>query len=443
MFDSLPSGAAGQSGLRGAGAVESLRACLVATLAGVTAGGIPEEALSELVCGLEECRNLLDAAQLAVLDNWDAAAVWAGKGARSGASWMAAETTASRPGAASSIHLARALRSMPHTADALSVGAIGVAQLRLLAGAWRAAPEAFARDEELLVGQARHLRVDELSRVVAFWLAHADPDGAEDRDARRFASRGLSLNQGFDGSWNLTGLLTSDAGEALRSVLDELSKRFHESDKALAAENPEVIPRSAMQRNHDALEQLTRQFRVTSEAGATLSLPSITAVINTERFADPNTLLTEPVGETASGAVVTKAAAERHTCDCSLSRLVMGPDSAPIDLGMSARLPSPAQRRALAVRYRGCAFPGCDCPPGWTNAHHIVHWANGGGTDLANLVPLCVYHHHCVHEGGFGLRRKPSGALEFTTPNGAELRVSKGRAPNPLNNPLDNPPTRP
>ena len=56
-----------------------------------------------------------------------------------------------------------------------------------------------------------------------------------------------------------------------------------------------------------------------------------------------------------------------------------------------------AIRRALILRDNGCAFPGCDRPPGWTDAHHITHWAHGGNTALHNLVLLCAHHHDTVH----------------------------------------------
>ena len=42
-----------------------------------------------------------------------------------------------------------------------------------------------------------------------------------------------------------------------------------------------------------------------------------------------------------------------------------------------------------AVRDGGCAFPGCGTPSGWCDAHHIVHWNDGGPTDLDNLI-LCA-----------------------------------------------------
>jgi hypothetical protein len=37
-----------------------------------------------------------------------------------------------------------------------------------------------------------------------------------------------------------------------------------------------------------------------------------------------------------------------------------------------------AIRRALIIRDRGCAFPGCDRPHRWCQAHHITSWCDGG-----------------------------------------------------------------
>ena len=76
-------------------------------------------------------------------------------------------------------------------------------------------------------------------------------------------------------------------------------------------------------------------------------------------------------------------------------------------------------RRAVVVRDGGCRFPGCDRPPGWCDAHHAVHWADGGETKLGNLALLCRPHHRVVHEGGFGIEmvdgtpvfRRPDGTL--------------------------------
>ena len=99
--------------------------------------------------------------------------------------------------------------------------------------------------------------------------------------------------------------------------------------------------------------------------------------------------------------------------------------SEPLDVGRASRTVSPAQRRALTIRDRGCVFPGCDRPPGWCDGHHIVHWADGGPTDLANLALLCHHHHKAIHEGGWSMARAPDGSLEFTRPDGTPLLAQR------------------
>jgi 5-methylcytosine-specific restriction endonuclease McrA len=72
----------------------------------------------------------------------------------------------------------------------------------------------------------------------------------------------------------------------------------------------------------------------------------------------------------------------------------------------------------VAARDRRCRFPGCDRPQTWCDAHHVVHWARGGPTSLANLVLLCRRHHRLVHdrfalavEDGRPVFRRPDGSV--------------------------------
>jgi hypothetical protein len=94
-----------------------------------------------------------------------------------------------------------------------------------------------------------------------------------------------------------------------------------------------------------------------------------------------------------------------------------GAPTQPLELGRTTRTVAPAQRNALVVRDGGCAFPGCDRPQGWCEAHHLRHWAHGGPTDLANLALLCWAHHRAVHEGGWQLGHDPDGRLQATPPH--------------------------
>jgi hypothetical protein len=104
---------------------------------------------------------------------------------------------------------------------------------------------------------------------------------------------------------------------------------------------------------------------------------------------------------------ITPATARRLACDAVLIPAVLGTAGEPLDLGRAARLVSPALRRALVLRDGGCRFPGCDRPPQWTDAHHIVAWMHGGPTDLANMILVCRHHHTLLHEGGWTIDLDP------------------------------------
>jgi hypothetical protein len=52
------------------------------------------------------------------------------------------------------------------------------------------------------------------------------------------------------------------------------------------------------------------------------------------------------------------------------------------------------------------------------DAHHIVHWADGGETSMDNLVLLCRTHHRLVHEAGFGVQNVDDQGVVFTMPDG-------------------------
>ena len=90
-------------------------------------------------------------------------------------------------------------------------------------------------------------------------------------------------------------------------------------------------------------------------------------------------------------------------------RVITDGPSQVLDVGRATRTIPPPIRRALAVRDGGCVFDGCDRPPAWTDAHHIVHWADGGPTCLDNLCLLCRRHHRLVHEQGWSITTDPGG----------------------------------
>ena len=69
------------------------------------------------------------------------------------------------------------------------------------------------------------------------------------------------------------------------------------------------------------------------------------------------------------------------------------------------RLFTPAQRRAILARDRGCQAPGCTAPAVYCQIHHIIEWLNGGTTDIDNAITVCALHHAAIHDGKWRIRK--------------------------------------
>ncbi|MDV7189188.1 HNH endonuclease signature motif containing protein [Mycolicibacterium fortuitum] len=109
----------------------------------------------------------------------------------------------------------------------------------------------------------------------------------------------------------------------------------------------------------------------------------------------------------------------------------------PVGVGRSTRTISRRLRRALEHRDRCCVVPGCGATRG-LHAHHIVHWEDGGPTDLDNLVLVCPYHHRLHHRGGITITG-PAHQLIVTDKTGKRLLGGSLARP-PTTAPPDVPP---
>ncbi|WP_290857096.1 HNH endonuclease signature motif containing protein [Hamadaea sp.] len=117
-----------------------------------------------------------------------------------------------------------------------------------------------------------------------------------------------------------------------------------------------------------------------------------------------------------TGDLLTPETVRRLACDAIIIPAVLGGDGQVLDVGRARRLIDGPLRRALVLRDRGCAFPGCDRPPQWCDGHHVTAWADGGTTCLANSVLLCGFHHREIHHGHWQVRIRTDGFPEFLPP---------------------------
>jgi hypothetical protein len=279
------------------------------------------------------------------------------------------------------VALARSLPDMPLTMEALSSGRLSVSRVRLLAEYRESAPDAFARDERLLVEQACGLSARVLPLALSHWRRLADPDGAAEAAERAFEHRRLHASASWLGMVRLDGNLDPEGGAVVLEALASLSAPTREPDDA----------RTPEQRRADALVEICR--RHLDSGGFPIKggeRPHLQVTV------DLATLLGEGLVDLEAGPI-TAEAVRRLGCDASVSRIVFGPDDEPLQVGRATRTVSVALRRALDLRDQHCTHPGCDAPAPWCDAHHIVHWAKGGETRLDNLRLLCRRHHGREH----------------------------------------------
>jgi hypothetical protein len=103
------------------------------------------------------------------------------------------------------------------------------------------------------------------------------------------------------------------------------------------------------------------------------------------------------VGGSDTGTMLAPETVRRLACDASVIPMVLGSSGEILDQGTAVRFFTTAQTRRLWLRDGGCTYPGCSMPPHWADAHHLVHWADGGPSDLTNAALLCEHHHTTVH----------------------------------------------
>ena len=103
------------------------------------------------------------------------------------------------------------------------------------------------------------------------------------------------------------------------------------------------------------------------------------------------------MGTRAAGALLPPDTVRRMACDAAIIPSVLGTHGEILEQGRAERLFTTGQIRALWLRDEHCTFPGCSAPASWCDAHHVVHWIDGGPTDLKNGALLCPHHHRIVH----------------------------------------------
>jgi hypothetical protein len=395
---------------------------------------------------------------LGLVAEFDTRGGWGEWGCRSCSHWLSWRCSISPVAAREHVRVAHRLEELPLIRGAFAEGRLSYSQVRALTRV-----ENVEREEELL-SLARHATAAQLERLVRAYhgvvaRARVAAGGGPDRY--------VTWDHADDGSLLLRARLPAEEGAVVLAALQAAVERGA-SAEALAAAPASAGPpaveaasadgavsaeaAAADRKSHDARSDFNaaeapafESAEAPSFQGASAEAPSLG-----ERRADAlvlmaDTLLAnEPNGrggdrfqvvvhvdvmtlrdgdgesELADGAPIDGETARRLACDSAIVPLLERAGR-PLGVGRKTRSVPPALRRALASRDRGCRFPGC-ASHRTVDAHHIEHWANGGATNLENLVQLCRHHHRLLHEGGYTVT-KAGSRFVFRRPDGRQIRA--------------------
>jgi hypothetical protein len=371
------------------------------------------DAIAELAARIQAATYEL----LVMIRQFDEQEGW-GEGFKSCAHWLNWRTGLAMGAAREKVRVARALARLPKLSGAMSRGALSYSKARALTRI--ATPET----EVELAEFARCATAAHVETLVRAWRRVDRIAEAED-DRRRHASRHLDTWTDEDGMLVVRGRLSPEVGAVVQRALEAASDRLnHEADDAHRTAVGDPRPEdqespSPGQRRADALGLIAEAALAADLDGGTAGDRYQVVVHVDERVLEVDPGAGQSALEAADGMHVPAETCRRIACDAATVVMRHDGDGTVLDVGRKTRTIPPAIRRALTARDRRCRFPGCDCRH--CDAHHVRHWADGGGTRLDNLVLLCRRHHRAVHEEGFAVELDDDGGARFFRPDGRLL----------------------
>jgi hypothetical protein len=381
------------------------------------APSLPMEQCREAMVRQRHLSDLQELAFSAVAGKWAQSEEYQEEGSISPIDWIRHNCRMGAGMAADRVNVGENMACLPKSTQAVADGEIGFAHLSLIARTANAVTISTSGqpfDESLLLEAARESSVGRLWHYCQHVRHAADPEGVALEQANAVERRRLDLNQCEDGSYTLDGWLDSVGGAAVRAALEPLARLAGPEDDRPRERR---LADALIEQSHYVLDA-----GVLPQRGGQRPHVQVTTSLETLRG-----LAGSPAGEMEFTLPISAKTVQRLACDGTITRVVLGSESVVIDVGRAKRVVSGSARRALDARDGKCQWPGCDRSPSWSAAHHVVHWARGGVTNLDNMVLLCHRHHYLAHEGGWQLVRTDDGRLLTIPPRPGPY--PRGRAP--------------
>ena len=372
---------------------------------------VPLERLEEEISGLASRIAAATAVWLVWVAAYDRRKGWVSWGAKSCAHWLNWQCGMSPRSAREHVVVARKLERFALVRETFLAGELSYSKVRAICRVVE--PE----NEADLIDMAKLTTASQLDRVVA---KMPKPDDSGEGKAPLLSD--VSFSQNGDGTMTMT--VTASVAEMM--VVK----------KAVTTASSSVIDREHVdgESKSDTITRLGGMKAIRSRTACEI----LSGTADRVRGADATVLVvadiealngSDPAAEsTIENQRVDSAVVERLCCDAKIQTVVQDAEGSDLATGSEQRIVPRRLRRLLERRDHGmCQFPGCESEHR-LHAHHVVHWAKGGPTELWNLILVCGFHHHQVHEGGWNIESTDAGFM-FINPAGQRHLVPVLRLP--------------
>ncbi len=341
---------------------------------------------------------------------------------RSMAHWLNWKCGVSLRTAREQVRVAAALDEFPRIRAGFLEGSLSYSKVRAVTRV------ATPFNEPDLVALCHSMTASQLDRCVAAFRVDKSAEDEDHAAAVAFADRRVVKRPNYDGSTTTSFTLPDDLSEVSYAAIEHAASKIIEQHRAEGESRRLVVDRlgGTAAIRADAVVALLCGT-LDSPQGIN---PELGVIVDAELLAAKTRDAPKPDAELANGELandelanaeqsdpelrgelagrrIGSEVARRIGCDTTLRALTELDDGTLIEVGTAARTVSGRLRRTLLRRdQHQCRFPGCGQMLG-LHAHHIIHWADGGLSTLDNLITLCGFHHHALHEGGWEIQREP------------------------------------
>lgn len=326
----------------------------------------------------------------------DARGAYALWGALSCAAWLADVSDVEMVTAHNQVRVARALCAHPALDEAMRTGDVSFAKARVLV------PYLDDGNATELVALAEHTPASRLGAAIA--ARSLQTDDPEVIAARQHEARSVSWRTDPDGTVAITVRLAPEAAGNVCAAIDTQVMRADPTGPEADGGGSATRPNLAQQRA-DAL------VACVTDGGGNVQTEVVVHVRE-----DGNTF--------TDGTPLADHAVGRMLPDAFVSLLIHDIEGRPIDASFRRRFPTRRQRRVVDERYAECAHPGCHARV-LLQADHVVAYADGGPTVIANLQALCGPHNRAKERARNAAA--PTGSTRAAGPTSRDERARNSR----------------